>query len=142
MNNQTPPTREEICRVLNYLKHTCNRASTARGWWHHFDNSDGQPIHLLEDERYAPFVVATKISLQASEVFEAFEGFRKGLTDDKLPQYDMLTTEQADVLIRIFDLCGELNLPLADALLDKMDFNVIREDHDIAVRSAIGGKKF
>lgn len=134
------PSREEILRVLNYLRAACNQASQARGWWHHPVEDGGG--HLLDDSRYAPYVVATKIALEASEVFEGFEGYRTGKMDDKLPQYDMLTTEQADTMIRMFDLCGELDLPVAEAILDKMDFNAVRKDHDVAVRRAAGGKKF
>ena len=134
------PTREEIICVLNYLKKTCNSVSAARGWWHHAQDDGG--MHLLSDPKYAPYVIATKIALEGSEVFEAFEGYRRGLMDDKLPHYDMLTVEQADTMIRMFDLCGELDLPVAEALLDKMEFNVIREDHYIVVRRASGGKRF
>jgi len=138
--NEQDPTREEILHVLNYLKKKCNAASTARGWWHHAQEDGG--MHLLSDIRYAPYVIATKIALEGSEVIEAFEGYRRGLMDDKLPGYNMLTTEQADVMIRMFDLCGELNLPVAEALLDKMDFNITRKDHYMSIRHAAGGKKF
>lgn len=64
------PTREEIVRVLTYLKFICNQASRQRGWWHHSAEQGGE--HILSDDKYAPYVVATKIALQGSEVFEAF----------------------------------------------------------------------
>lgn len=139
-NAAPAPTKEEILRVLNYLKQECNRASNARGWWHHAQEDGG--AHLLSDPKTAPYVVATKIALQASEVFEGFEGYRRGLMDDKLPQFPMLTVEQADTFIRLFDLAGELNLDVAEAIISKMDFTVTRRDHDMQVRRQAGGKLF
>lgn len=140
LHNEQPPTPEEIRRVITYLRDSCNAASTRRGWWHHPPERGG--AHLLTNPDYAAYVVATKIALQASEVFEAFEGFRRGEMDDKLPEFPAIVVEQADAMIRMFDLCGELEYDLAGALLKKIEFNVDRKDHDIQIRQQAGGKKF
>lgn len=88
------------------------------------------------------FNVGEKLMLVVTELAEGMEGYRKGLPDDKLPQYPMLTVELADALIRIFDLAGGLELDLSNAFVDKMAYNATRADHSFAHRLAEGGKKF
>ena len=84
------------------------------------------------------------IALEHSELSECLEGERKGLIDDKLPQYPMAAVEQVDCMIRILDyLAGfypELNVQeIFDA---KMQYNAHREDHKHEARRIAGGKQF
>jgi len=44
--------------------------------------------------------------LVISEIAEAMEGHRKGLMDDKLPEYPMFHVELADAMIRLLDASG------------------------------------
>lgn len=60
------------------------------------------------------------LALIHSEVSEALEADRKG--DD-----DNFVEELADVCIRVFDLCGLMNIDLEKAILDKMEFNKSRQ---------------
>ena len=76
-----------------------------------------------------------------SEVTEAFEGYRSNLMDIHLPQYNSLTVELADAVIRIFDIAGGLKLPLAEAIQDKLEYNKNRSDHKKANRLLKNGKK-
>jgi len=63
-----------------------------------------------------------------AEVSEAFEAYREG-DDMQVVARELdgkpigIASELADVLIRIFDLCEELNIPLCQALEDKMSYN-------------------
>lgn len=60
--------------------------------------------------------IPEKIALCHSELSEALEANR----DDN---WDNFTEELADTMIRIFDICGSLRLPLAQALARKMEVN-------------------
>lgn len=108
-------------------------ASVAAGWWN--DIHTGQP--LLAAPR-----VPEKLMLIVSEIAEAMEGHRKGLMDDKLPHRPMIEVELADAVIRIADLAGALDLDLGGAIVEKMQFNATRPDHQIANRKAAGGKAY
>lgn len=70
------------------------------------------------------------------------EGHRKGLKDDKLPQYDMLAVELADCVIRVFDTAGALKIPLGKILVAKLQFNTQRPDHKPENRAKEGGKAY
>lgn len=75
-------------------------------------------------------------------ISKAMEGHRKTKMDDKLPERPMLEVELADAMIRIMDLAGGLNLDLAGAWRDKMEYNAVRLDHTHEARKAEGGKAY
>ena len=102
-----------------------------RKWW--VDLETGAPIDRN---------VGEMIALCHSELSEALEGRRKGLQDDKLPEFSMLTVELADTIIRVLDLAGGLKLPLAEALWRKLHYNETRADHTREARLREGGKKY
>jgi len=101
------------------------------GWWH--DLKTGAPLQRN---------VGELLCLIHSEISEAMEGHRKGLQDDKLPHRPMIEVELADALIRILDLAGAMQLDLGGAVLEKIKFNMSREDHKRETRLAEGGKAF
>ena len=94
------------------------------------------------ETRFGRALVAEKLCLIHSEVSEATEGHRKGLMDDKLPEFRAITVELADACIRIFDLAGALGLDLGPALAAKMTYNAQREDHKLENRGKPGGKAY
>lgn len=64
------------------------------------------------------------IALMHSELSEALEADRHGNgPSDHIPGFTGLEEEFADVIIRILDLAGRLNLNLDGALEHKMKFN-------------------
>jgi NTP pyrophosphatase (non-canonical NTP hydrolase) len=81
-----------------------------KGWWDGEKRNDGEAIALMH-----------------SELSEALEALRTGNPlDAKCPEFSNLTIELADCVIRIMDYCGANNLPLADAIVAKHNFNKTR----------------
>jgi NTP pyrophosphatase (non-canonical NTP hydrolase) len=64
-----------------------------------------------------PREMGTILCLIHGEVSEAMEADRRG------EGWDRVTEELADVCIRVFDLCGSLNLDLEKAIKEKMEYN-------------------
>ena len=136
--------------AINLLVHTCHSAAYKAGWWHQDVGGDNKldlkrcitnPLDKLE-KFIGKMVFGTKIALVHSEASEAMEGNRKGLMDDKLPQFPMDTVEFADVLIRTFDTAGACNMSLGEAFVAKLAFNAVRPDHKPENRNAEGGKAY
>jgi len=123
--------------VINQIVKDTHQKNIEAGWWN--DSKTGDP---LLNQWYTPYVIATKMLLVVSEISEALEGFRKDLMDDKLTHRTALETELADVQIRLWDLCGALNIDLGGAIEEKSTFNATRQDHKMDNRRKVGGKKF
>lgn len=132
--------QELIQSAASELQHYCHGQAHHNGWW--TDIGTGQDLRSSGYPKLSPNVnVGEKLMLIVTEAGEAMEGHRKLLMDDKLPHRTMLEVELADVVIRCFDLSGGLGLNLSEAIAEKLVFNSTREDHKIASRRAVGGKK-
>lgn len=127
---------EYIARAGQILQDSCHGAASESGWWTDLKTGERQTDEVINAS------IPTKLLLVVSEVIEGFEGFRKGLMDDKLPHRKMLEVELADAVIRCFDLAGAAKMDLGGAIAEKMAYNAQREDHKLANRRAEGGKKF
>lgn len=130
---------DAVAGAFNMLARICNDASTRAGWW-----TDAETGLDMEEAagRWYPFVIATKLMLQVSEICEGMEGHRSDKMDDKLPHRSMLEVELADAVIRIADLAGRLKLDVGGAIAEKMAFNTVRKDHRPEERAKKGGKKY
>ena len=102
-------------------------------WW--VDPHTGEP----KDRNYGEL-----IALAHSELSESLEGYRKSLSDDKLPQYPMWLVELIDTIIRLGDTIGALSggINPGQVFVDKIMFNAKRADHKPENRILPGGKAF
>lgn len=106
----------------------CCAAAREKGF--HDDEQQTRDILFVEaTEHLAWFdnaVLQAELARQASEIGEAVEAVRKPGPDHHLPQYSNFLVEEADCVVRIFDTCGKRSLPLGQALVDKVVFNLTR----------------
>ncbi len=123
-----------IAEGIATLQAVCHSRSKDAGWW--VDIKTGQS---LKDN---PYFFSNKLLLIISEVIECMEGNRKSLMDDKLPHRSMEEVELADAVIRIMDLTGAYEMDLAGAIIEKMEYDKTREDHQIENRLKEGGKAY
>lgn len=86
--------------------------------------------------------VGELLMLCVSELAEAMEGDRKGLQDDKLPEYRMFDVEIVDCFIRLFDIAAGMGIDLDEVFEAKMEYNSVRADHKLENRRLAGGKKY
>ena len=123
--------RDRIIQAVSTLTDICHSASRNAGWWH--DIKTGESLKRNKGEM---------LMLMVSELAEGMEADRKSLQDDHLPQYDGVSVEMADCLIRICDFVGGFGLKTAEAMADKIEYNANRADHKIENRLKDNGKKY
>jgi NTP pyrophosphatase (non-canonical NTP hydrolase) len=114
---------------LRCLTREIHRRNREAGWW--TDLATGEPKQRN---------VGEMLMLVVTELAEAMEGHRKGKMDDHLPSRPMIEVELADVLVRVFDIAGGLDLDLAGAYAEKVAYNLERADHKLEARQQPGGK--
>ena len=136
-----------IKKAVDALVSVSHTNSNNSGWWYDV----GTGLNLIDvivnpkdayEQLLGKALVAQKLMLAVSELAEAMEGHRKGLMDDKLPHRQMLEVECADLMIRVGDLAGALQLDLGGAIEEKLEFNRTRPDHQLENRLAAGGKSY
>ncbi len=123
----------QLCNGINLAKIFCHGLSHEAGWW---STPNGELIDARD-----PTIALSKIALMHSELSEAVEGIRTDSMDDHLPSRKMVEVELAGSMIRILDLAGAMELDVAGAFVEKLLYNVTREDHKIENRAKEGGKK-
>ena len=124
------------------LTHYCHKASVEAGWWKDITTGADFAAEVRNGTRLGKALVAEKLCLIHSEISEAMEGHRKGLSDDKLPHRLQIEVELADAVLRIADLAGALGLDLGGAIAEKIRFNEHRPDHRLENRAAAFGKAY
>jgi NTP pyrophosphatase (non-canonical NTP hydrolase) len=95
---------------FNGIQHAIYVNAEAKGFW--------KEDHGLHTD-------ATKIMLVVTELAEAIEALRKDKhqASEKIPQFTLVEEELADAVIRIMDLAGGRGYRLAEAILEKVQYN-------------------
>lgn len=129
-------------QAISKLQYLIHQDNVKAGWWADLETKQDLVKEVLNNTRFGKALVAEKLCLVHSEMSESMEAARKGLMDDKLPHRKGIEVELADAVIRILDLCGALELDLAGAIAEKLEFNSKRLDHKVENRLAAGGKAY
>ena len=119
--------------ALNTLQQACYGTAVASGWWN--DVKTGEPLQRKKN-------VPTQLMLMVSELAEAMEGHRKNKMDEHLPHRPSVEVELADCLIRIFDTAAGMGYDITGAVIEKLAYNLKREDHKPVNRANDGGKVY
>ena len=107
--------------ALNGMRDEVHELAKSKGW------HDDEPLSVDG--------IAAKLTLIHSEVSEALEEVRNGETDRVVNgKPEGISYELADVLIRVLDLCGKLEVDIGHAVHRKHAFNMSRSHRH-------GGKK-
>lgn len=128
--------------LINKLQEEIHSSNLEAGWWTDLTSGVDLSEEARSNTRLGKAIVAEKLCLIHSEISEAMEGARKNLQDDKLPHRKMIEVELADAVIRIFDLCGALQLDIGSAIVEKREYNQNRPDHQIENRLKENGKAY
>lgn len=103
---------QDLVKPLQALQYMCHQNAVLHGFYDH-----------------GPFNFGEKIALIHSELSECLESHRqdektgKHRVDEHCPQHSNVVVELADAVIRIFDLAAAMNVDLANAIIDKHNYN-------------------
>lgn len=99
-----------------------HRLAKEKGWYGGVDT-----VNLWE---LPPDLIPAKLALIHSEISEALEVYRKDGIPEAYLEKNMgegsFEEELADAVIRIFDLCGLLNIQIGSYILKKHNYNKTR----------------
>lgn len=124
-----------LVQAIRVLQENAYAASLDAGWWEETEEQERPSEQTWQR-------VPEKLCLIHSEISEALEGHRRDLEDKNLPHREKLEVELADATIRILDLAGALGYDLGSAIIEKMNFNRDRPDHNSEAKYTKHGKRY
>lgn len=115
--------------ALDEMQRLITSIAKAKGFWPMLEHP---ALSELDNQTFRTAYNSSKIALMHSELSEALEAIRDGAPSgsgepgsSKIP-FTLLLEELADVVIRVLDFAGHYDLPLAEAILAKVDYNAGR----------------
>lgn len=123
--------------MFNKLAKEINENARSKGFWNSMDLALMQLDYDGSRKSTKDAFIAQKVALVMSEGGEALEAMRKGDYEANgygLEEKDSFADELADMIIRLLDLCGELDIDIDKQIEWKMKLNKSRE--------ALHGKAF
>lgn len=137
----SPYIQEQLASWLDYFARLCAANALARGFHDDEEFCRGFLQNGLEDREsralynvdepillawFDSAVLQAELARQSSEIGEAVEAVRKPSPDSHCPEYSNFLIEEADVLIRVGDTCAKRDLPLGQATVAKLLYNLSR----------------
>ena len=111
---------------INQLIKAAHENANRKGFWEDWKDIKGSKKNKTveiktghAEENLINNAISTRLMLIVGEVAEAQEGLRKGDADN-------FREELADIAIRLFDLCGGLDIDLELEIITKMAINKSR----------------
>ena len=118
MTSSLTTSVSRFVEAYNETAYGVHKTAVDKGWWDK-ERNDSEALMLM-----------------VTELAEACEAVRVGNPpDDKIPEFNGVESELADVIIRIMDFAKGRDYKVAEALVAKIEFNKSREKMH-------GGKKF
>lgn len=108
-------TDVDVVACINKLSSLCYSSAYRNGFW--FES---------ETIRHDKYYLCTKLALVAAEVSEAIETIRYFGKVHVPPGISEFSMELADIVIRVFDIAGALDIDLGDSIIGKMRKNAQR----------------
>lgn len=141
-----------LLELMEKLRDKCHQNSKDKGFWDEgrtvTEVSSERGDNLMWHEtstsyKTKPWNLGEKLALVHSELSELFEAWRKGIVhsdkditildpsykplpgqiQDGTRRITAIEEEVADVFIRMFDLCGKLDIDVGRVILAKMEYN-------------------
>lgn len=119
--------------MFNKLAKQINNGVREKGFWDSMDKEINCANAYSDDSSTAKAIndafIAQKIALVMSEAGEALEAMRKPNYEKNgygIGEKDSFADELADTIIRLLDLCGELDIDIDAQIEWKMNHNATR----------------
>lgn len=126
---------KEFIEAFEALASEVHATACEKGWW----DSLNEVRAVLEDAGLGQvardLIMARSIALTHCELSEIIEAQRQPCQDKHLPWLDARAVEAADAIIRLMETCHKFDLPLAEAIVAKIEYNKTRPHMH-------GGKRF
>lgn len=119
-----------LIATIRDLSDLCFGGAVNKGWYTNIHTGGYDPVDFPK-----------QIALMHSELSEALKAWNTDTMDDHLKHRIGLEVELADAVIRILNVGAAMQLDIPQAIIEKLEYNRKRKDHELEARRREGGKK-